>query len=140
MVAVQSDSVLGSATKVVGCGTIYATSGSFSGSATIIGCGSASGYGTLDGSGTVYPAALGGMVGITSSGRITGSGSVIGCGTIVGTSTPQAGIASRHCGADLVADREWHFHSDGSLHHNILHDCCTQSGHSRDICVVLSNE
>jgi hypothetical protein len=75
--------ITGHATKVVGCGTLIATSGSFTGSATIIGCGSASGYATLDGTGTVYPAALGGMIGITSSGIVTGSGSVIGCGTIV---------------------------------------------------------
>lgn len=71
---------------------MYATIGSFSGSATIVGCGSASGYATLNGSGTVYPAALGGMIGITSSGIVTGSGSVIGCGTIVGISTPRGGI------------------------------------------------
>ena len=76
----------GYASRVVGCGTLIATNGSFSGSASVIGCGSASGYGTLDGSGTVYPAALGGMIGITSSGRIIGSGAVIGCGTIVRTS------------------------------------------------------
>ena len=82
-VLVMDADLTGSATKVVGCGTLYATSGSFSGSATIIGCGSASGYATLSGSGVVYPAALGGMIGITSSDVVTGSGSVIGCGTIV---------------------------------------------------------
>ena len=43
------------------------------------------GYGsaTVIGSGTVYPAALGGLIGFTSSGTVEGRGSVVGCGTIV---------------------------------------------------------
>ena len=37
------------------------------------------------GAGTVWPAIVGGLISIVSSGTITGSGSVVGCGTLIGS-------------------------------------------------------
>ncbi|KAK5453493.1 hypothetical protein LTS15_006678 [Exophiala xenobiotica] len=75
----------GSASSVVGCGYIIATTGTFIGSAVITGCGYGSGSGTLTGTGTIWPAAGYGMMSIVSSGIVSGSGSFQGCGTLTGS-------------------------------------------------------
>ncbi|KAJ9622143.1 hypothetical protein H2204_011650 [Knufia peltigerae] len=74
-----------SASSVVGCGYIIATTGTFIGSAIITGCGYGSGSGTLTGTGTIWPAQGMGMVSVVSSGIISGSGSFRGCGTLTGS-------------------------------------------------------
>ncbi|KAL6241684.1 hypothetical protein RBB50_011466 [Rhinocladiella similis] len=82
---VSSGTVSGSASSVVGCGYIIATTGTFIGSAIITGCGYGSGTGTLTGTGTIWPAQGMGMVSIVSSGTVSGSGSFRGCGTLTGS-------------------------------------------------------
>ncbi|KIW62804.1 hypothetical protein PV04_10935 [Phialophora macrospora] len=80
-----SGTASGYATSVSGCGTIIATTGSFSGSASITGCGFGSGTGTLTGMGTVWPWYGGGLLSFVSSGTVAGAGSFAGCGTITGS-------------------------------------------------------
>ncbi|KIW14316.1 hypothetical protein PV08_07098 [Exophiala spinifera] len=82
---VTSGTASGSASSVVGCGYIIATTGTFLGSAVITGCGYGSGTGTLTGTGTIWPAQGMGMMSIVSSGTISGSGSFRGCGTLTGS-------------------------------------------------------
>ncbi|EXJ83098.1 hypothetical protein A1O1_06716 [Capronia coronata CBS 617.96] len=84
---VASGTASGSASQVVGCGTVIATTGTFTGSATITGCGSGSGTGTLTGTGTIWPPLGGGIVSIVSSGIVSGSGRFEGCGTLTGSGT-----------------------------------------------------
>ncbi|KIX96397.1 uncharacterized protein Z520_07663 [Fonsecaea multimorphosa CBS 102226] len=84
---VTSGTASGFANNVSGCGTIIATSGTFTGSATITGCGSGSGTGTLTGTGTVWPAYMGGLISLVTSGTVSGSGNFSGCGTLTGSGT-----------------------------------------------------
>ncbi|KIW74068.1 hypothetical protein Z517_12478 [Fonsecaea pedrosoi CBS 271.37] len=84
---VTSGTATGFASNVSGCGTIIATSGTFSGSAEITGCGSGSGSGTLTGTGTVWPAFGGGLISLVTSGTVTGSGNFSGCGILTGSGT-----------------------------------------------------
>jgi len=127
---VSSGTASGYAAKVVGCGTLIATGGSFSGSGTITGCGVGSGTATMTGAGTVWPAVLGGLIPIVSSGIVTGSGRVEGCGTIVSE------CASYH-GSLLTASADWF----RSLYRNrALHDgnhSSSAADHGRSLHLIL---
>ncbi|KAJ9614366.1 hypothetical protein H2200_002502 [Cladophialophora chaetospira] len=90
-------SASGYASYVSGCGTIVATIGSFSGTASITGCGFGYGTGTLTGEGTVWPWYGGGLLSFVSSGTVSGAGSFIGCGTITGS-----GIFSATAGSPVL--------------------------------------
>ncbi|KEF58398.1 uncharacterized protein A1O9_06324, partial [Exophiala aquamarina CBS 119918] len=83
---VSSGTASGAAIKVVGCGTLIATTGGFNGTATIIGCGYGSGTGDITGTGTVWPAQFGGSVSFVTSGTVHNvTGAFSGCGTVTGT-------------------------------------------------------
>ncbi|OQV09420.1 hypothetical protein CLAIMM_13545 isoform 2 [Cladophialophora immunda] len=84
---VTSGTASGYANNVSGCGTIIATSGTFTGSAEITGCGSGSGTGTLTGTGTVWPAYGGGLISLVTSGTVSGTGNFSGCGILTGSGT-----------------------------------------------------
>lgn len=83
----SSGTVSGCAPTVIGCGTMLATTGTFSGTAELTACGEGSGYATMIGSGTVWPAGFMDMLSFVSSGTVTGSGRVKGCGYLTGTGT-----------------------------------------------------
>ncbi|OAP54841.1 hypothetical protein AYL99_11289 [Fonsecaea erecta] len=91
---VTSGTASGFASNVYGCGTIIATSGTFTGSAEITGCGSGSGTGTLTGTGTVWPAYGGGLISLVTSGTVSGSGNFSGCGILTGSGTFMATTGS----------------------------------------------
>ncbi|KAK5944227.1 hypothetical protein PMZ80_003508 [Knufia obscura] len=83
----SSGTVSGCAPTVIGCGTMLATTGTFTGTAEITACGEGTGSATMIGSGTVWPAGFMDMISFMSSGTVTGSGRVRGCGYLTGTGT-----------------------------------------------------
>lgn len=66
---------------------MIATTGVFTGTAEIDGCGEGKGCATLVGSGTVWPTGFMDLISFVSSGTITGCGRVKGCGYLTGTGT-----------------------------------------------------
>lgn len=66
---------------------MLATTGIFTGSATLTACGEGTGTATMIGSGTVWPAGFMDMISFVSSGTVTGTGRVKGCGILTGSGT-----------------------------------------------------
>ncbi|KAK5086391.1 hypothetical protein LTR05_003559 [Lithohypha guttulata] len=79
--------VTGCAPTVIGCGTMIATTGTFTGTADVSACGEGTGCATMIGTGTVWPAGFMDMISFVSSGTVTGCGRVKGCGVLTGTGT-----------------------------------------------------
>lgn len=66
---------------------MIATTGIFTGTAEIDGCGEGRGCATMIGSGTVWPTGFLDLLSFVSSGTVTGCGRVRGCGFLTGTGT-----------------------------------------------------
>lgn len=66
---------------------MIATTGIFTGTASLTGCGEGRGCATMIGSGTVWPTGFMDMISFVSSGTVTGCGRVKGCGFLTGTGT-----------------------------------------------------
>lgn len=66
---------------------MIASTGIFTGTASLTGCGEGRGCATMIGSGTVWPTGFMDMISFVSSGTLTGCGRVKGCGYLTGTGT-----------------------------------------------------